>query len=317
LPAQRRQAAGSPERTGTYLQDNLVPQDLILLGCKDFVINTVLKLSQPLRIEDFEWETEFDDNFPGIELADDVTDQQYGEVMKDVQLPFKVRLMNGKAIIVELPSEIHGRVVSEISGIMRAYDCALPGYVMPGFLARHTGFRQRFGLNVPNQNEPDADMRPRTLQSPPATNGNGVVHPTVVFEFGDSESENSLDSMADIYLSANTTIQGYVSIKLYLDGLLIVFYERNLPNIRVTAWDCGDNRTRQIPAHVPQRVRQALQVFHAQIPRPVSPFCTQHTIGVATYQLRIPAATIFWGVPIPAGAQDLVIDLYNIKVLCV
>jgi len=112
----------------------------------------------------------------------------------------------------------------------------------------------------------------------------------------------SLDHLAGIYINATTSIQVYLAVKYYQHqtAMIVVMYTRAAAlggGLTIEAWDVGPSAVLQASVQ-PQRVRGALQNFHAQHPHLIAQgLC--HMENMAEYRLSIPTALVWNGVPIP------------------
>lgn len=156
-------------------------------------------------------------------------------------------------------------------------------------------------------------------------NANNDPYPTLVVEVAISESVGSLHALAAQYFNARTTIRAYLAVKVWEqrnDGtfaaLALLYLRSNNPNTTlVQAISFGTspihgNSLNSLPPviHNPNN-----SIITGVISGPLGQPCNQ--AGLATFQINMPLAEIYHGVPgsIPAQVPSapLQIDLFLLQ----
>lgn len=247
-----------------------------------------------------------------IERYDDITEVDRKDVIvaenvmldtfvkfsqKDPELPVKICLQDGKILVRELPSQIHGLVAGIVIRKLRPDTDLLLGSTDIDIIV---GLRSLY--------RPDASFKPIGLPIPPlqqACDGAGNAYPTMVVEIGDTQSLNSLHERVYKYFSARTTIQIYLAIKIFPRrhprgrrprlndpfALLALLYQRNNANPTIPT---------QVISFGTAPIANVTTGFLQNIGAPLPPIgghnlCT--TANMPAFQLQIPSNLLFHGVP--------------------
>jgi len=168
--------------------------------------------------------------------------------------------------------------------------------------------------------QPDGSIIPNGLPLPaqsPFWKG-PLPWPTVIIEVGDSQKLSALHQRANLWLGANTGVQVVLVFKYYKKynnghyGMLALRYERgNGPTFAVSfgTHQLSQATRNSIPGGIP------LTGVGENTPAgPAYPAC--NALGLPDYQLRIPTALLFAGVPtgVPGGlGANVTMDLFVIQ----
>ncbi|CAG8543646.1 3866_t:CDS:1 [Ambispora leptoticha] len=153
-----------------------------------------------------------------------VTPERYQQFRNNEERKFHVfiRLVDGKVIVYDMPSPVHGHLLAEFIYMIRNWH---------GQLLVSTDV----DLNVGNNTySPDILVQPLLVPVVLPT----VMDPRMVLEIGKTESLQSLHDLPGDYFSAGTNIQVYLGIKVWprrVNGtaaMLALLYLRNnvIPN---------------------------------------------------------------------------------------
>jgi len=150
-------------------------------------------------------------------------------------------------------------------------------------------------------------------------NANNDPYPTLVCEVGLTESVGSLHDRAPEYFSVRTTIRAYFALKIWearpngtFASLALLYLRSNVPNTTpVQAISFGT-----APIHgnaensMPAIILPLISGNHGLAPQACN------VRGVPAFQINIPVAELFHGVPggVPAGLPaNLQIDLFDVQ----
>jgi len=254
--------------------------------------------------------TSNDDEKEPVLVAQNVSQNNFSKILdSDARLPGKFSFENGSVYIIEVPTEQHGRMLTNVVEMVGVFKALNAGNTLITTSAAR--------LNTPfNIQEPDVAIRPNNRNIPPGTPhhlylGQPIAFYTFIWEFGVTQSVPSLCRLAPIYLGPNTTIQGYGAIKTYSDtaqgtAMFAMLFLRG-PNAAVPAQAISFGT---IPL---ARVPAAFQNIRG-VGVGIDPPC--NASGIPIYQLHIPIARLYADAAIPAnlaGVANFDIDLYILQ----
>jgi hypothetical protein len=253
----------------------------------------------------------------GFVVADNVSLEGFLRYIgREPNIAVQMRLIDGKVIAYELPLTPHSETVERI--LTRV---AFPTLQLPLIDQLHTGSEADTIVGPNSIFKADGKVTPGQRPQPPAGQGcdsTGAPYPTMVVEVGYSESLKSLHELAVHYFSARTTIRLYLAIKIFgrrqngTKALLALLYTRPNP-LPTSVISFGTAPLANVTLGylrrqgIPNNTITGFGRFGA-------PAC--NAPGIATYQISLPAAELFNGVPggVPNGVPaNIVIDLHEIQ----
>jgi len=267
-------------------------------------------------------ETENESHAHHIVIAQNVSLIEFLKKVPERGIFCKIALVDGTVIIYEFQTKTHAKVIAEQLRQFGNFSSNNANNTLD------VGDQIDVVLGVGSVQKPDGYVEPKGLpRRPPGQGmdgndaGNTEPYPNLVFEVGVSETVDSLHSLAPLYFShPRTTIRAYLAVKIWEQrnngtfAALALFYLRtHVPNTTpVQAISFGTalihgNALNTMPNLIPPLITGA---FHGPAPQ----MC--NAIGLAPFQINVPVAELYHGVPtgVPAGLPvNLQIDLFQVQ----
>ncbi len=239
---------------------------------------------------------------------------------RDVRLPVRVYLCNGKIIINEIPTVVHARVSATIKILMGSWNHRDLAYFDDATMI--------LGQNTAK--EPDSMVRPERRPQPQpaqAMDRRGTPYPTMIIEVGHAQTLSDLHRKVALYFNPRTTIQIVLAVKLNEPrrdntiAIIVALYLRTSPTPLIPV-DVRSFGTAP-PSHshqnyvynimgVPPHLFTGVGLSDANN----NPFPPCARAGIPAYKMNIPATELFNGDPtgVPASAVGgFNLDLWELQ----